>query len=111
MSRPRFSTTFREQDLLQHAAAGFTDSEISESLGIATNTVSTHWKRLFAKMGVTSRAHAVAIFVHHRNSEEIDMLKTKVACLESTLSQHIVKGGRRSMDQLPASVCLEAQLV
>ena len=41
--------------------AKFTESEIAESLSVSVNTIKTHRKRIYAKLGVTSRLELVSI--------------------------------------------------
>ena len=52
--------TQRELEILQHIAAGKSDRAIAESLHISEHTVRSHIKNLFRKLGVSSKAHAVA---------------------------------------------------
>ena len=52
--------TERELELLRLIAAGLTNADISETLFITHNTVKTHIKHLFQKLGVSSRTEAVA---------------------------------------------------
>ncbi|MGB0119347.1 MAG: helix-turn-helix transcriptional regulator [Solirubrobacterales bacterium] len=49
--------TAREFEIAQMAAVGFRNSEIAESLHIATGTVKCHIRKIYAKMGVDSRIH------------------------------------------------------
>ena len=50
----------RERDVLIHLAAGATNREIAEVLGISPHTVRRHVEHIFTKLGVTSRAAATA---------------------------------------------------
>jgi DNA-binding NarL/FixJ family response regulator len=52
--------TQRELEILQHIAAGKSDRAIAESLSISEHTVRSHIKNLYRKLGVSSKAHAVA---------------------------------------------------
>ena len=52
--------TQRELEILQHIAAGKSDRNIAEALHISEHTVRSHIKNLFRKLGVSSKAHAVA---------------------------------------------------
>jgi|ERR1043165_2343513 len=56
------STTLsrREQEILALLADGLVNKQIAARLGISTNTVKTHLELLFEKLGVTTRAEAVA---------------------------------------------------
>ena len=48
--------TSREEEVLHLISVGFSSSDIAESLNISTETVKTHRKHLFAKMGVNNMA-------------------------------------------------------
>jgi DNA-binding NarL/FixJ family response regulator len=52
--------TQRELEVLQRIAEGSNDRTIGESLHISEHTVRSHIKNLYRKLGVSSRAHAVA---------------------------------------------------
>jgi DNA-binding NarL/FixJ family response regulator len=50
----------REREILALLADGLGNKQIAARLGISTNTVKTHLELLFDKLGVSSRAEAVA---------------------------------------------------
>lgn len=50
----------REQELLTHLVEGLTAKEIADRLQVSIHTTSTHTRNLFTKLGVHSRAAAVA---------------------------------------------------
>jgi DNA-binding NarL/FixJ family response regulator len=50
----------RELQILTLLADGLVNKQIAARLGISTNTVKTHLELLFDKLGVTTRAEAVA---------------------------------------------------
>jgi DNA-binding CsgD family transcriptional regulator len=50
----------REQEIARMVAKGHTNQAIADALGISAWTVSTHLRRIFAKLGVNSRAAMVA---------------------------------------------------
>jgi DNA-binding CsgD family transcriptional regulator len=52
--------TNREREVLALLADGLGNKQIAARLGISTNTVKTHLELLFEKLGVSSRAEAVA---------------------------------------------------
>ena len=56
------STTLsrRELEILALLADGLVNKQIAARLGISTNTVKTHLELLFEKLGVATRAEAVA---------------------------------------------------
>jgi DNA-binding CsgD family transcriptional regulator len=49
----------REQEIARMVGAGYPNKTIAARLGISTWTVSTHIRRMFAKLGVNSRAALV----------------------------------------------------
>jgi DNA-binding NarL/FixJ family response regulator len=53
----------REQEILALLADGLINKQIAARLGISTNTVKTHLELLFEKLGVATRAEAVATAV------------------------------------------------
>lgn len=53
----------REAGVMRLLAAGRTNGEIAAQLFLAPKTVKNHVNRIFAKLGVTSRAQAVAVWV------------------------------------------------
>jgi DNA-binding NarL/FixJ family response regulator len=62
MRRPvHASLTPRELDVLNGVADGLTNAEIGSRLVIAEATVKTHLLRLFAKLDVSDRTHAVVV--------------------------------------------------
>jgi DNA-binding CsgD family transcriptional regulator len=59
---PSVPLTGREREILSLLAAGRTYGEIAQDLFITTNTVKDHMKRIFAKIGVSSRHEAARWF-------------------------------------------------
>lgn len=57
--------TVREAEVLGLIAAGLANPAIARRLHISENTVKTHINHLFAKVGVTDRAQAVAYAYQH----------------------------------------------
>jgi len=56
----RVQLTLREMDVLRLLAAGRSNRDIAESLGISAGTVKIHLTHLFEKLGATSRTEAIA---------------------------------------------------
>jgi DNA-binding CsgD family transcriptional regulator len=61
--QPTASLTQREREILSLLADGLGNKQIATRLGISPSTVKTHVEVLFEKLGVTSRAEAVAVAV------------------------------------------------
>lgn len=53
--------TDRELDVLRLVAAGFSNKEVAAHLYIGLTTVKTHLDDVYRKLGVSDRAHAVAV--------------------------------------------------
>ena len=53
--------TQRETEILSRVAEGMSSLQVATSLGISSRTVENHKRRIFAKLGVRSQAHAVAV--------------------------------------------------
>ena len=53
--------TARERDAARLLPSRLTVPEIARELGISTNTLKTHLKGLYRKLGVTSRGEAVVV--------------------------------------------------
>lgn len=60
-SKDAFRLTPRELEILGLLAQGLTQDQIAEQLVIAPKTVATHIERILSKLGVQSRAQAVAV--------------------------------------------------
>jgi len=58
--------TPREREVLQLLAEGLEQQEIAESLAVSSKTVATHIERILSKLGVRSRAQAVAAAYRER---------------------------------------------
>jgi DNA-binding CsgD family transcriptional regulator len=65
----------REQEIVRMVAQGHSNKIIADVLGISSWTVCTHLRRIFAKLGVGSRAAMVARLLEGRGQA-----KTSVAC-------------------------------
>lgn len=55
--------TERQREILQMFADGYHTDRVAEALGLSSETVRTHTKRILAKLGAHTRTHAVAIAV------------------------------------------------
>jgi DNA-binding CsgD family transcriptional regulator len=56
--------TAREREVLQWLAAGKTDRDIGDILGISPRTVHKHLQRIYEKLGVETRTAAVVRALH-----------------------------------------------
>ncbi|MBG6053807.1 DNA-binding NarL/FixJ family response regulator [Salinibacterium sp. CAN_S4] len=63
---PSWDLRPRELEVLEHLATGQRYRSIAASMGISENTVKFHVSKVFRKLGVGSRAEAVAIAFEHR---------------------------------------------
>jgi DNA-binding NarL/FixJ family response regulator len=61
LSRLRAPLTEREQQVLRGMAEGKSNAEIGRDLFVSEDTIKTHARRLFRKLGARDRAHAVAV--------------------------------------------------
>ncbi|MFF3935137.1 response regulator [Streptomyces phaeofaciens] len=66
MRAPRSSLTDRERDILAQLARGLGNREIARALFISEATVKTHLRRIYDKLGVDTRAGAVAVAKEQR---------------------------------------------
>ncbi|NEW40115.1 response regulator transcription factor [Nocardia cyriacigeorgica] len=66
MRDPRPGLTDRESDILGQLAQGLGNREIARALHISEATVKTHLGRIYAKLGVDTRAAAVAVAKEQR---------------------------------------------
>ena len=53
--------TPREAEVLALVASGYTEREIARDLGLSPHTVKAHTGNILIKLGVTTRAAAVAV--------------------------------------------------
>ena len=61
----RISLSNRQKEVLALVAQGATDSEIAQQLCLSVDTVAWHVKEIRARLDARSRAHAVALAMHH----------------------------------------------
>jgi PAS domain S-box-containing protein len=65
----------REQQLLDLAAQGYTDTAIANELGISEATVGTYWGRIRIKLGPYNRTELVAIALREESEKELTELR------------------------------------
>jgi len=67
---PISQLTKRERALLEALAKGLTNKDLARDFGISANTVKFHLSNLFEKLGVKSRAQAIAFYYSSRLPKE-----------------------------------------
>jgi DNA-binding NarL/FixJ family response regulator len=55
--------TAREQDVLEQLATGASNRDIGERLALTEDTVKTHLRRIYRKLGVHSRGEAITTYL------------------------------------------------
>jgi DNA-binding CsgD family transcriptional regulator len=58
--------SMREREVIRLVAGGHHNKDIALRLGVSLNTVSTHLRSIYRKLGTNDRAHAVALCFHRR---------------------------------------------
>ncbi len=66
LRRPRPALSERERDILRQLASGLGNREIARALFVGEATVKTHLSRIYGKLGVETRAAAVAVAKEQR---------------------------------------------
>lgn len=62
--RPEYWLTDRQREIAEYAVAGATSREIAEALDISKQTVKTHIKNSYRRLGVANRAELVTMLGH-----------------------------------------------
>jgi DNA-binding CsgD family transcriptional regulator len=57
--------TLREVEILRLVAAGMTNRQTAERLGLSIRTVDAHLRSIYAKLGIKSRSAATRYAVEH----------------------------------------------
>lgn len=57
--------TAREKDILSKIANGYSRKKCAETFSLSENTISTHLKNIYRKLGVNNRVQATNIILHH----------------------------------------------
>jgi DNA-binding CsgD family transcriptional regulator len=70
---PHVLLTPRELDVLGAISDGLSNKGMARTLGISLHTVKFHVESLFRKLGVRTRAEAVAKGLERRASETVDL--------------------------------------
>lgn len=85
----------RERQIMELAAAGFTDAGIAHKLGISEATVNTYWGRIRSKLGPFSRTELVAVSLREQHEAALTDLKARY---EAEITQ--AKNTERSSEAL-----------
>jgi DNA-binding NarL/FixJ family response regulator len=85
LHKPAFS--HRERQVLDHVAAGLTNSEIAESLFLSESTVKSHLSTAFAKLGVRSRKEAAALVLDPDQGPAMGLLGSGMPALAAAVTQ------------------------
>ncbi|BBG01597.1 MULTISPECIES: response regulator transcription factor [Pseudonocardia] len=64
-AQPGDPLTARELDILYWTAAGLRNHGVATQLHLEHNTIKTHLRRLFRKLGAVDRAHLIAAAFSH----------------------------------------------
>jgi len=111
--RPTPNLSPREQQLLQHAAEGLTDTAIANKLGISEATVGTYWGRVRIKLGPYSRTELVAIVMRAEREAAVEKLREENEELVRQLRERAESGGasfyRDLIDNAPDAMILVAE--
>jgi LuxR family transcriptional regulator, maltose regulon positive regulatory protein len=59
LQTPPFALTAREQEVLRHLARGRSNKAIARSMSVSLETIKTHLKHIFAKLGAGNRRDAI----------------------------------------------------
>jgi DNA-binding CsgD family transcriptional regulator len=68
----KLGLTAREAEILEHLLEGRSNAEIGEALFISPRTAGTHVANIFGKLGVSSRAAAVAAVLRSQGEMAVD---------------------------------------
>ncbi|TXL62002.1 response regulator [Aeromicrobium terrae] len=63
VDRSRWGLTAREGEVMEKVALGLTNREIAKACFLAEKTVKNHLNNIFPKLGVTTRAEAVSVWL------------------------------------------------
>lgn len=73
MRKPRPTLTDRERDILAQLSQGLGNRDIARALFLSEATVKTHLGRIYEKLGVDTRAGAVAVAKEQRLLPQITL--------------------------------------
>lgn len=76
----------REQQLIELAAEGLTDTAIAHRLGISEPTVKSYWGRVRIKLGPRNRTELVAHALKEESEQQVAELNGEIERLQSALT-------------------------
>lgn len=79
----------REEEILLLSADGNTDEQIAQKLRLSPATVNSYWSRIRTKLGVSSRTHAVAIYLRHSSPRPSANIQQVVESQGVRLLEHL----------------------
>ena len=69
----------REREVIRLSAEGLTDAEVGEQLGLAAETVRSHWKRVRKRLGEISRAEVVRLLAQEEANPYREVFEAMLA--------------------------------
>ncbi len=103
----------REQQLINFASEGLTDSAIALRLGISEATVGTYWGRVRIKFGPFSRTELVAIMMRSEREAAVEALRKENEQLVRELQVRVASGSasiyRELLENAPDAMLLVKQ--
>jgi len=104
VAQPRERITAREYEVLSAVNEGLSNQAIAKRLNITPTTVKTHVRKLFDKLGVSSRLELAVFARHHRvvESSEISDLGLALTEQQRVLILRALHGKLREEDVEPA---------
>lgn len=79
----------REREVIDLAANGRTDEQISQMLGLSPSTVNSYWVRIRGKLGFYSRTEVVALMLRHEMREQQIQLRADNARLRMEMKEAV----------------------
>ncbi len=92
----------RERQVIQYLAAGMTNNEIAESLGLSHHTVKNYLFRIFDKLGVSNRTELLALTMNSVPAQELCTCGERVrfSCVLEAAEGGMVSAQLRLAEQL-----------
>lgn len=94
--------TGRETEIAGITGSGLSIQEVAERLSVAPDTVKTHLRHVYAKLGVHNRSQLTRILLESRKSPERVIAKRGEARENTIARNDVMKYSVRTKRQLPA---------